>query len=264
MIGCHFTRLSKHLIFIAILSIVTGCATTQTSDGVGDDDPLEEGNRVFFNINETLDKHLLKPVAEKYVEITPVVVRTSVTNFFDNLAYLNVILNDFLQGKFNQGVTDMLRFTYNSIFGIAGLFDVSTGIGMPANNEDFGQTLAVWGFDRGSYLYIPLFGPNTVRGSTDIATSTYTNPFFYLSSTILWPFTAVNAVNSRANLLEASNIRDEAALDPYTFTREAYLQQREYKIYDGNPPATGYDDIFSDLDEDAEYEDDESGVLVIE
>jgi len=259
MIGCDFSSLSKHLVFIAILSITAGCATTQTSDDIGDADPFEETNRAFFNFTETLDKHLIKPVAEKYVEVTPVVVRTSVTNFFDNLAYLNVILNDFLQGKFDQGIGDMLRFSYNSIFGIAGLFDVSTGIGMPEHDEDFGQTLAVWGFDKGSYLYIPLFGPNTVRDSTDIATSTYTNPFFYLSNAILWPFTVVNAVNTRANLLEASNIRDEAALDPYTFTREAYLQQREYKIYDGNPPVSGYDDIFNELEDD-----DENGVLIIE
>ncbi len=259
MTGSHLFNLSKHLIFIGILSIVAGCATTQTSDDVGNVDSLESTNRVFFDVNETLDKHLMKPIAETYVEMTPAVIRTSVTNFFDNLTYLNVILNDFLQGKFDQGLTDILRFTYNSIFGIAGLFDVSTAAGMPANDEDFGQTLAVWGFDSGSYLYIPFLGPNTVRDVTDTVPSTFLNPFFYITSTILYPVSALNAINTRANLLEASNLRDEAAIDPYSFTREAHLQQREFLIYDGNPPVTGYDDIFSDADDE-----ESGGTLVIE
>jgi phospholipid-binding lipoprotein MlaA len=258
MTGSHFFNLLKHLIFISLLAIATGCATTQTDDGVVDNDPIEPTNRVFFDINETLDKHLMKPIAEAYVEVTPTVVRTSVTNFFNNLTYLNVILNDFLQGKFNQGLTDILRFTYNSIFGIAGLFDVSTGAGMPANDEDFGQTLAVWGVDQGSYLYIPLLGPDTTRDVTDKVPSTLLNPFFYISSAILYPVSALNAINTRANLLEASDLRDEAAVDPYAFTREAHLQQREFKVYDGDPPVSGYDDIFSDDGED------EAGVLVIE
>lgn len=261
MTGSHFFSLSKHLLLIGMLSIMTGCATTQTSDDVGNNDPIEPVNRVSFDINETLDKHLMKPIANAYVDVTPVPVRTSVTNFFDNLSYPNVILNDFLQGKFNQGITDTLRFTYNSIFGIAGLFDVSTGIGMPKNNEDFGQTLAVWGVDSGSYLYIPMIGPNTVRDTTDILPSTLLNPFFYITSAVMFPISALNAINTRANLLEASNFRDEAAVDPYSFTREAYLQQREFLIYDGNPPLTGYDDLFSDFED---FDDEESGILVIE
>lgn len=258
MIGCRFSSLSKHLIFIGILSIATGCATTQTSEGVGDPDPFEPANRVFFDVNETLDKHLLKPIAEAYVEITPVVVRTSVTNFFDNLTYLNVILNAFLQGKFDQGLSDMTRFIFNSTVGIAGLFDVATPMGLPEHDEDFGQTLAVWGVDKGSYLYIPLLGPNTARDTTDFVPSTLLNPFFYVSNALLFPVSALNTINSRANLLEASDLRDEAAIDPYAFTREAHLQQREYLIYDGNPPIIGYDDIFS------ENGDNESGVLIIE
>ena len=144
--------------------------------------------------------------------------------------------------------------------GIGGLFDVATPMGLPENDEDFGQTLAVWGVDEGSYLYLPFLGPNTVRDSTDYVPSTLLNPFFYLSSTILFPVTAINAINKRANLLEASNIRDEAAVDLYSFTREAYLQQREYLIHDGNPPITGYDDVFSVDDE----QNDGSGVLKIE
>jgi len=260
MTGSHFLSLSKHLIFIALLAIATGCATTQTTDGdISNNDSIEPANRIFFDVNETLDKHLMKPIAEAYVDVTPKVVRTSITNFFDNLTYLNVVLNDFLQGKFDQGITDLLRFTYNSIFGIAGLFDVSTAAGMPANNEDFGQTLATWGFDQGSYLYIPLMGPNTIRNVADQVPNTLLNPFFYVTNAILFPISALYAINTRANLLEASDFRDEAAIDPYAFTREAYLQQREYLIYDSNPPVSGYDDIFSEMDEE-EF----GGVLVIE
>ncbi len=259
MFGCRFFKLSKHLIFIGILSVTTGCATTGTQGDVANkDDPIEPTNRVFFNVSETLDKHLMKPVAEAYVEITPAPIRTGVTNFFDNLAYLNVILNDLLQGKFEQGVNDSLRFIFNSTLGIGGLFDVaSNDMGLEKHEEDFGQTLAVWGVDKGSYLYIPLQGPNTIRDTTDYVPSTFLNPFFYISSAILFPVSALNAINKRANLLEATDIRDEAAVDPYTFTREAHLQKREYLIYDGNPPVEDYDDIFS--------EDEESGgVLVIE
>jgi phospholipid-binding lipoprotein MlaA len=244
-----------------MLSIAAGCATTQTPDStVGNIDTIEPANRVFFDVNETLDKHLMKPIAEAYVDMTPKVVRTGVTNFFDNLTYLNVILNDFLQGKFTQGVNDSLRFVFNSTLGIGGIFDVATNdMRLAKNEEDFGQTLATWGVDEGSYLYIPLMGPNTVRDVTDKVPSTFLNPFFYVTSTVLFPISALDAINKRANLLEASNIRDEAAIDSYAFTREAYLQQRDFLIYDGNPPLSGYDDIFSDA------EDEESGgVLVIE
>ncbi len=260
MTGSHFLNLSKHLIFISILAMATGCATTQTTDSTADNvDSIEPANRVFFNVNETLDKHLMKPIAETYVDLTPQVVRTGVTNFFDNLKYLNVILNAFLQGKFEQGVNDSLRFVFNSTLGIGGIFDVATNdLRLPKNQEDFGQTLATWGVDEGSYLYLPLMGPNTVRGVTDQVPSTLLNPFFYITSAALFPISALDLINKRANLLEASNLRDEAAIDPYSFTREAFLQQRDFLIYDGNPPVSGYDDIFSDADEES------GGVLVIE
>lgn len=259
MTGKQLFNSSKNLILISILTVLCGCASTQTIDSTaGNKDSLESANRVFFNVNETLDKHLMKPIAEAYVEVTPRPVRTGVTNFFNNLTYLNVILNDFLQGKFEQGVNDSLRFIFNSTLGIGGLFDVAaTDMGLPMNREDFGQTLATWGIDEGSYLTLPLLGPNTVRDSTDQVASTFTNPFFYFTSAIFFPIGVLDLMNTRANLLEASNLRDEAAIDPYAFTREAYLQQREFLIFDGNPPVTGYDDIFSDLD-------DEEGVLVIE
>ncbi|MCG8377906.1 MAG: VacJ family lipoprotein, partial [Proteobacteria bacterium] len=164
----------------------------------------------------------------------------------DNISYLNVILNLLLQGKFDDAIAGSLRFVYNSTLGVAGLFDISSQWGVKARDEDFGQTLAVWGADEGAYVYVPLRGPNTVRNLPDFVTSWLLNPLTYVTSTVLFPLSAISAVNTRANLLDETNIRDEAAVDPYTFTREAYLQQRNYLIHDGNPPAEGYDDIFDE------------------
>ncbi len=258
----QFKMFFKFLLVVVFISFSSGCATTGTENDVEvTADPLEAPNRVFFDINETLDKHLMKPVAETYVAITPEPVRKSVTNFFDNITYLNVILNLLLQGKFDEAVAGSLRFLYNSTLGVAGLFDISSDWGVPARDEDFGQTLAVWGFDQGAYLYIPLQGPNTVNNVPDYLTSYLLNPLTYVTSTVLFPLSALNAVNTRANLIDETNIRDEAAVDPYTFTREAYLQQRNYLIHDGNPPLEGYDDIF---DEEFGGEADSEGVLVIE
>lgn len=254
-----FIRFALLSLFI---SLTTGCATTRSADeSQVTADPLESPNRVFFDINETLDKHLLKPVAESYVAITPEPVRKSITNFFDNISYLNVILNLLLQGKFDDAVAGSLRFVYNSTFGVAGLFDISSDWGVREQDEDFGQTLAVWGFDHGAYLYVPLQGPNTMRSLPNIVTSYLLNPLTYVTSTVLFPLSALSTINKRANLLDETNIRDEAAVDPYTFTREAYLQQRNYLIHDGNPPAEGYDDIF---DEDLGGSGEGDGVLVIE
>ena len=237
-------------VFLLLLTfgLSSGCATTPTS-GAGieaNPDPLEPTNRTFFGLNEALDKFFMKPVANAYVTITPQPVRTSVTNFFDNLSYLNVVLNSFLQGKLEQGFSDVFRFVVNSTVGIGGLLDVATPMGMEKHEEDLGQTFAVWGFGQGSYLYIPVEGPNTVRNLPNYATRYFLNPLTYVTSTVLFPVAALNIINTRANLLEATNIRDEAAVDSYSFTREAYLQRRNYLIYDGNPPTEGYEDIFED------------------
>lgn len=254
----------KILLVLIVLGAGSGCATTQTQSTPGNPDQLEPANRVSYNFTDTLDRALVKPIAQVYADNTPEIARTGITNFFDNLSYLNVALNSFLQGKFDQGIADSLRFVYNSTFGIAGLFDVSTPIGMPAHDEDFGQTLAVWGVDQGSYLYIPIQGPNTMRNLPNYATSILLNPLTYVTGTILLPLTAIDIINKRANLLEETNIRDEAAVDPYIFTREAYLQQRRFKIFDGNPPIEGYDDIFDTDDGTEGNGEGETGVLHIE
>ncbi|MFQ5659490.1 MAG: VacJ family lipoprotein [Gammaproteobacteria bacterium] len=240
------------LIFLVLIGLLSGCASTQSRDNtVADPDPIEPVNRKSYAINDTLDVHILKPIAQKYADVTPKPVRTSVTNFFDNLAYLNVIINSFLQGKFKQGFSDTSRFLFNSTLGIGGLFDVATDMGYPKHNEDLGQTLATWGVGRGAYLVIPFIqGPDTVRNTPNLASSALLNPLTYVASVVLFPVYALDFVNTRANLLDATNIRDEAALDPYSFTREAYLQRREFLIHDGNPPAEGYDELFEEEPED--------------
>ena len=242
-------RILPIIIVLFFVSLASGCASTQTKGAEANNDTLEPVNRVSFNLNETLDQYILKPIAEPYAKYTPEIYRSGITNFFDNLSYLNVVLHSFLQGKFGQGFSGITRFIVNSTLGIGGLNDIATPMGLPKHSEDFGQTLATWGLGQGSYLYIPLSGPNTVRNSLDLVTSTLLNPFFYISSAILFPVSALNIINTRANLLEATNLRDEAAIESYTFTREAYLQQRQYLIYDGNPPIEGYDDIFDDFED---------------
>lgn len=212
-------------------------------------DPLEPANRVFYSVNETLDGLFVKPMAEIYAMAIPAPMRESVGNFFSNLGYINVILNSFLQGKSDEGWSDTSRFLINSTLGIGGLFDVAENMGFERRQEDFGQTLAVWGSERGPYLYLPIVGPNSARDAPDIVSSVVTNPLFYVSSTILYPVTALGVINRRAELLDATRMRDESAVDPYIFTREAYLQRRNYLIHDGNPPASGYDDLFSEATE---------------
>jgi phospholipid-binding lipoprotein MlaA len=230
-------------IFFTVI-IVSGCASNQVV--TDNSDPWEPANRVSYNFTDSLDRYLIKPAAEGYVKITPTYVRQRVTNFFSNILYLNVILNSYLQGKLHQGTQDLLRFVYNSTFGIAGLYDVSTPIDMPEHQEDIGQTLATWGLSQGPFVYVPVLGPNTVRNVPNIGLNILLSPLTYTPAYVVWPATILFTVNTRANLLEATRIRDEAAVDAYIFTREAFLQRREFLIYDGNPPAGEYDDIFDE------------------
>lgn len=240
---------------ILLAALLCGCVTTPETDP---SDPLENVNRSFYQFNDGLDRHFVKPVAETYKDITPSFFRTGVTNFFDNLAYLNVILNDFLQGKVGQFLQDSGRFVVNSTLGIGGLFDPAADMGLIAHEEDLGQTFGVWGAGEGAYLVLPLLGPDSVRDAPDRVSSMLLNPLFYISSTITIPLSALNIINTRANYLEATRFVDQAALDPYSFTREAYRQRREYLIYDGNPPTSEFDEF---IDEGSEPED--PGVLKV-
>lgn len=231
----------------AFAMLCSGCATLSGPNV----DPLEGINRPIYTFNQNVDKYLLKPATDVYEKITPKPVQTMISNFFDNVAYPNVILNDFLQGKAAQGMSDISRFVFNSVFGIVGLFDVSTAMGLKAHEEDFGQTLAVWGAGRGPYLVLPLLGPSTFRDAPGLAVSAATNLLFYVKdSTLSIPLGiakvplgsttvtmgVLGAVDARSRASGGFEFINQAALDPYAFTREAYLQYRTYLIYDGKPP----------------------------
>jgi phospholipid-binding lipoprotein MlaA len=233
--------------FIYVLS--SACTTTPKLDDnkvIDNSDPLENTNRSIYDFNEGIDNYLFEPVASAYVTVTPNLFRSGVTNFFENVLYLNVILNSSLQGKLDQSLSDVFRFVFNSTLGVAGLFDVATPMGLERHEEDLGQTLAVWGISQGAYLTLPGLGPSSVRDIPDQAGRYFTNPINYMATSISFPVMSLYFINLRANLLTASELRDEAAIDPYSFTREAYLQSRRNKIYDGSPPAENFDDIFDD------------------
>jgi len=235
-------RRAARVLLIVLAVLASGCATTQEASR--SHDPLEPANREFYAFNQVLDRNILKPVADAYVRATPEGVRNRVRNFFDNAAYPNVVANDFLQGKIDQTLADAIRFALNSSLGVLGIFDVASSIGLNAHDEDLGQTFGVWGSGEIAYLDIPFIGPNSVRDAPDLYTSTLTNALYYLVSfPISVPLSALNIVDKRARLSTAIKIREQAALDPYVFTREAYRQRRTNLIYDGNPPLEGFEDV---------------------
>lgn len=220
------------------LGLLSGCATLQSSEE--DRDPLEGINRAVYGFNENVDKAVVKPLATVYHDAIPEFIRTGVANFFGNLAYPIVIVNDVLQGKGTQGLDDTSRFITNSTFGLLGFLDVATPAGMPAHNEDFGQTLGVWGFGEGVYIVLPLLGPSNVRDAVGLAAD-YQADILNHHSDMSQRNVArgVRAIDARSRLLGASRVFEEAgAFDPYGFAREAYRQRRANLIQDnGGAPA---------------------------
>lgn len=224
---------------LALLAVLlAGCAGGAATDPK---DPFEPMNRVFFRFNDTLDKTIAKPVSEAYVKYTPAPMRTAIYNFFDNAAYPGVAINNILQGKFERGLDDAGRFLFNSTFGLGGLIDFAGPLGFQRHEEDFGQTLGVWGFGPGPYLDLPLFGPSSGRDIFRIPVETFTTGLYFVNSDITFPLSFLEKVDQRARLSTAIDIRDKNALDPYAFQREGYLQHRRSLIYDGNPPLENLD-----------------------
>jgi phospholipid-binding lipoprotein MlaA len=249
MIGCNFMTI---MVLLFCVIIFQGCATAPKNgeSDVDQVDPHEKVNRVSYNFTDSVDRMLFEPVVNVYAEYVPYGAQRSIGNFYDNLSYPNVVLNAFLQGKVRQGFGDGLRFIVNSTIGLFGLFDMATHMGLEKHDEDFGQTLGVWGVDTGSYLFIPFLGPSSKRDVTGVPVSVVTNVLFYagyaVGAVIFAPLTILGAVDKRARLSGPMLIRDQAALDPYIFVREASLQQRAYLIYDGNPPLDIYNEPFQD------------------
>jgi len=230
---------------LSILSAVlmlSGCATT--SEGVND--PFENYNRTMYSINDTLDKAIIKPVAQGYDAVLPDAIERGVSNFFSNLNEITVILNDLLQLKFGQAIDDTGRFLLNSTVGFAGVFDVAGYAGHESNDEDFGQTLGVWGVEQGAYIVLPLLGPSTTRDTFGLVGDILTDPVTYVDDAgARNALTLLKAVDTRANLLGVDNVLEEASEDKYSYVRDAYLQRRESLVYDGNPPEEDFD-VFSD------------------
>lgn len=194
-------------------------------------DPWEGMNRGIYRFNDVLDRYALKPVAKGYKAITPEIVRTGITNFFANLRSPLVVMNDLLQGKVKQAGADTLRFVVNSTVGVVGVLDVGARINLPLHDEDFGQTLGVWGVPSGPYFVMPFFGPSSVRDAFGFGVDAVANPRRRLvSNTVDISLLAVDVVNSRASLLDLESIVQG---DRYLFIRDLYLQRREYSVKDG-------------------------------
>lgn len=227
-------RFARAVVCVALAAVagLQGCATAQNHG-----DPIEPWNRQVFSFNETLDENVLKPVSKGYVNVTPEPVRAAVSNVFGNIRDIWSTANLFLQGRFRDGTLGIIRVSVNSTLGLAGLIDLATPMQLDRRNEDFGQTLGVWGFKPGAYIVWPLLGPSTLRDSAGIP-----GDMAFSASNLANTTAGANGlrvlqiVNTRASLLRASNLLDDVALDKYAFVRDAYLQRRQNLIYEGFPP----------------------------
>jgi phospholipid-binding lipoprotein MlaA len=227
--------LRRGALFAPLVAVLLcACATT----GEGDPrDPLEPLNRAVYGFNQNVDQAIAKPVATAYRDYVPEPLRNYVRNFFSNLGDLLIGFNNILQGKPDEGLQDWARFAFNSVFGVFGINDFASDIGLEKHNEDFGQTLGRWGFGEGPYLVLPLLGSSDLRDGIGTAGDLYADPVGDLRPIRLRnSLTVLRFTGVRADLLEASRLLEQAALDPYVFQRDAYLQRRRNLVYDGRPP----------------------------
>ena len=196
-----------------------------------DADPFEDINRVVFNVSDSLDEVLLKPTAQIYSEYTPLFLKDSVTNFFYNIAEIDTVINQLLQGKPKLAAQDSLRFLINTTIGIGGIFDIATRMGLSRHDEDFGQTLGYWGVPAGSYVFVPFVGPSTVRDLFGIPLSWYVSGSFAIEdekTKIVFSF--LDVIETRERILAAENL---IVGDKYEFVKDVFLQSREHSVQDG-------------------------------
>lgn len=196
-----------------------------------EEDPWEGVNRVVFRFNDTLDTYTLKPLAQGYQKVTPTFLEDGISNVFRNLDDVVVLTNDLLQGKVHDAGVDTSRILFNTTFGVLGFFDVATRMGLAKNDEDFGQTLGVWGLGNGPYVVLPLLGPSTVRDTAGLVPDAFLKPYPYMDHVPSRNLTrGVNVIDTRAGLLSAEKM---ITGDKYVFVRNAYLQNREFRTLDG-------------------------------
>ena len=239
-----------HGIFaLAVLVLaMAGCATIPEDQRV-ESDPWESLNQPLFSLNRGIDKFVTKPLAKGYDKILPGPVHKVVRNFFTNLTTPRSAINNFLQGKPTRGLSEVGRFLFNSTVGIGGLFNVASTAGLEEYREDFGQTAAVWGVPDGPYVMLPLLGPQTLRDALLLPVDIVVDPLYqYENSSVRDKLYVLRLIELRHRLLSADKFLDESK-DPYVTLRESYLQNREYEVYDGDPPID--DDFFDEfLEED--------------
>lgn len=223
------------LLCLCVVSL-DGCASLPPGTTRSARDPWERMNRTTYKVNDALDRTLLKPVAQGYAHHVPHVVQTGVHNFFINLTYTKVMINDLLQGQVDAFGNDVGRFLANTTLGIGGLFDPATAMGLDKNDRDFGQTFGKWGLKSGPYLVLPLFGPSDVRDSAGFALEYFADPRYFVSNRwVTWPLWGLGVIRTRAELLYLDN-SIETAYDPYALVRNAYLQHRDFKVYGDQGP----------------------------
>jgi phospholipid-binding lipoprotein MlaA len=236
------------IVALVFLMFLVGACSSIPPDQRVETDPWESLNRPLHSVNTTFDSVLTKPIAKGYRKVLPSPVRKGISNFFRNLTTPRSAVNNFLQGKPGRGFSEFGRLLFNSTIGIGGLIDIASIGGMEEYREDFGQTAAVWGVPDGPFVILPFLGPQTLRDAIMLPIDIYADPLTrYQNASVRDKLYGVRVIDLRYRLLPASKFLDESP-DPYVTTRESYLQNREYEIYDGNPPEN--DDFFNEFLED--------------
>lgn len=262
MIRKAFKPIPRTLSILVIANLLSACSSTPVIEG-DKKDPWESWNRDVHGFNKDVDEAVLKPVAKGYQEVVPNPVDEGITNIFSNINDIGVTINDFLQFKFLQGGMDASRFLINTTVGVVGFFDVAKKLDLPKHDEDFGQTLGFWGVPNGSYMVLPFLGPSTPRDTVGLIGDALFNPLTYVSffggaaaNVATAGATAVDVTDTRSDLMSSEKIVNEASVDRYDFLKNAYLQRRQYLIYDGNPPEEDADGaLLNDGNESSSTED---------
>jgi phospholipid-binding lipoprotein MlaA len=238
---------------LVLAALLAACASapsgsTDEEPERAEHDPLEPLNRSLYAINDVVDRVTLKPIARGYKAVVPEFARRGVTNFSRNLFTPRSAVNNFLQGKPGHGFSELGRFIINSTVGIGGFIDVATAHGMPEYEEDFGQTLAVWGIPEGPYLFIPILGPNTLLDALSTPVDIASDPLYhYDNSSVRDKLYVLRIIDLRMRLLTAETLLEDSK-DPYLTLRESYLQNRRFQVYDGDPPSTDEEeDLFEEF-----------------
>ena len=225
----------KRLLALSLVAMMFGCASIPAGVPPSPDDPWESFNRSVFEFNEGLDKYVLKPVVSGYRFVLPEFIREGVYNFFSNYNDIYTALNNLLQGKPDFAFNDLMRVVVNTTMGLGGLIDLATPGGLEKHKEDFGQTFGVWGIPSGPYVVLPFFGPSSVRDTFGTVADLETDYLFkYIPDVGLRnSLTGLRVVNARNTYYEAGDLLDGAAIDKYSFLRDAYIQRRKYQINEG-------------------------------